>query len=263
MHLPLFPFFLIVSSFVLVVSCSSDEYTEVRAYYFPVEALEEGLVYAYAAELGDTTERRYWYYRAFPRDSGLFLVGTQYDRFFQINQIVREKIDASGAIARQVWLYELDSTRQKVIPVEAVIEADDLFPFWVRDSTGVFLYRLKYRPPFDTSAEIYLIRNRRYLGAGPDFNFEGKKYPVIRFSVREAVGHQAEGAAEIEGTGEEWYAKGLGLVYFCKTFGDKSQIQFAFRLRERFPMRELERRAAEAFKQKGEGVHDEYLVPSH
>ncbi len=231
----------------LAAACTFDGTTDIREYYFPVRELLGGQVYAYASEVGDTTERRYWYYRTFSRDSGLFLVGTQYDHFFQINQIVREKIDPTGATARQVLLYEPDTAAQKRIPIEAVIEADDLFPFRVRDSLGVFLYRLKYRPPFDTSAEIYLIRNRRYVGRGPDFDFEGKKHPTLRFALREAVGHQAEGAAEIEGTGEEWYAKGLGLVYFRKTFGSEGQIQLAFRLRERFSMSELERRAAKAF----------------
>ncbi len=233
------PLFLLAAG--LFTCC--DGTRNVRDYYFPVQRLIEGKVYAYAAEEGDTTERRYWYYRAFVRDSGLFFSGVQYDRFFQINQIVREKITSDGVIARQVLLYEADTTGQKLLPVEAVIESDDLFPFQVRDSHGVFLYRLRYRPPFDSAGEIYLIRNRRYLGPGPDFEWEGKKYPVIRFGLREAVGHQAEGSAEIEGEGEEWYAKGLGLVFFRKTFGETGQIRLAYRLREIFPMTELERRS--------------------
>lgn len=248
---------LLTGAFLAVLSaCTSGNYTDIRDYYFPIQKLQGGQVYAYASEIGDTTERRYWYYRTFPRDSGLFFAGTQYDHFFQINQIVREKIEPTGAIARQVLLYEPDSTGQKRIPTEAVIEADDLFPFRVRDSLGVFLYRLKYRPPSDTTAEIYLIRNRRYLGPGPDFELEGKKYSTIRFALREAVGHQTEGAAEIEGSGEEWYAKGVGLVYFRKTFGAQSQVQLAFRLRERFPMGELERRAAEAFRADAQHQHE-------
>lgn len=235
--------FAITGLLTLLAACA-NEGQNIRDYYFPVKDLLGGKVYAYTAEMGDTTERRYWYYRTFARDSGLFFTGVQYDHFFQINQIVRERIDPSGAVARQVLLYEPDTATQRLLPTEAIIEADDLFPFRVRDSTGVFLYRLKYRPPSDTSAEIYLIRNRRYLGPGPVFEFEGKKYPTIRFGLREAVGHRAEGAAEIEGTGEEWYAKGLGLVYFRKAFGEQGKIQLAFRLRETFPMAELERRAA-------------------
>lgn len=255
MHLRFRTGLLTTALLALLNACTTDNYTDIRDYYFPTQELLGGQVYAYASETGDTTERRYWYYRTFPRDSGLFLAGTQYDHFFQINQIVREKIEPTGAIARQVLLYEPDSAGRKRISTEAVIEADDLFPFRVRDSLGVFLYRLKYRPPSDTSAEIYLIRNRRYLGPGPDFELEGKKYPTIRFALREAVGHQAEGAAEIEGSGEEWYAKGVGLVYFRKTFGHQGQIQLAFRLRERFPMSELERRAAEAFEAEEKHEH--------
>ncbi len=237
------------------LSFCTDQSRSIRTYYFPVEDLVAGKVYAYKAEVGDTTERRYWYYRTFVRDSGLFLTGVQYDRFFQINQIVREKIEPSGAIARQVLLYEIDTAVQKLAPVETVIESDDLFPFTVRDSLGVFLYRLMYRPPGDSSAEIYLIRNRRYLGEGPAFTFQGKTYPTIRFGLREAVGHRSEGEAEVEGSGEEWYAEGLGLVYFCKTFGQQNPIQIAFRLHEILSMKELEQRAAHFFEGGGEEKH--------
>jgi len=229
----------------LLAACSENR-RDISDYYFPVENLSKGLVHAYASEEGDTTERRYWFYRTFVRDSGVFLVGTQYDRHFEINQIVREKIGESGSVAREVFLYEPDTASGKLIAVPTEIESPDLFPFSVRDSLGVFLYKLQYRPVSDTNATVYLIRNRRYLGDGPEFTFDGKKYPTVRFALHEAVGHSKEGAAEIEGHGEEWYAKGLGLVYFRKTFGQEGQIRFAFRLAETFPMAELEHRAEEA-----------------
>jgi hypothetical protein len=228
--------------FSLLASCSSDGRRDIRDYYFPVQKLTSGLVYAYASEANDTTDRRYWYYRTFVRDSGIFLAGTQYDRTFQINQIVREKIVESGSVARDAFLYEPDSITGKSIPIPAAIESPDLFPFQVRDSLGVFLYKLQYHPLSDTTATIYLIRNRRYLGDGPEFELNGKKYPTIRFGLQEAIGHSKDGAAEIEGRGEEWYAKGLGLVYYEKSFGKEGQVRFAFRLVETFPMRELERR---------------------
>ncbi len=234
--------------FSLLASCSGDGRRDIRDYYFPVQKLTSGLVYAYASEANDTTDRRYWYYRTFVRDSGIFLAGTQYDRTFQINQIVREKIVESGSVARNAFLYEPDSISGKSIPIPATIESPDLFPFQVRDSLGVFLYKLQYHPLSDTTATIYLIRNRRYLGDGPEFELNGKKYPTIRFGLQEAIGHSKDGAAEIEGRGEEWYAKGLGLVYYEKSFGKEGQVRFAFRLVETFPMRELERR--------GEAEHD-------
>lgn len=229
----------------LLLACSGGQ-RDIRDYYFPVKKLLPGLVYAYASEEGDTTERRYWFYRAFVRDSGVFLVGTQYDRYFEINQIVREKIGDSGSRAREAFLYEPDTATGKLAPIRTSVESPDLFPFQVRDSLGVFLYKLQYRPVSDTGATVYLIRNRRYLGDGPEFELNGEKYPTIRFGLHEAVGHSKEGAAEIEGHGEEWYAKGLGLVYFRKTFGQEGQIRFAYRLVETLPMAELEHRAEEA-----------------
>ncbi len=228
----------------LLFSCG-DGKRDIRAFYFPVENLQEGLVYAYASEEGDSTDRRYWFYNAFVQDSGTFLVGAQYDRDFGINQLVREKIVDNGSLARNSYLYEFDTATSKLIPVQAKIESPNLFPFQVTDSLGIFLYRIQYSPPTDSSVTISLIRNRRFLGDGPAFEFNGKKYPTIRFGLQEAIGHSAEGTAEIKGSGEEWYAKGLGLVYFRKSFGEDGAIRYAFRLKETFSMQELERRAGE------------------
>lgn len=237
-------FFLTI--FIFFVNACSDGKRDIRDYYFPVEDLKEGLVYAYAAQTGDTSERRYWYLRAFEQDSGLFMASTQYDRNFEIVQMLREKILNSGSRARNSFLYETDTTTGVARPIPVVIGSPDLFPFRVTDSLGVFLFNLKYHPLFDTAATIYVIRNRRYLGDGPGFEFAGKKYPTIRFGLREAVGNEKEGASEVAGTGEEWYAKGLGLVYYEKSFAE-GKIRYVFRLKETFPMTELERRAGRHF----------------
>lgn len=229
----------------LVLACS-DGKRDIRDYYFPVESLQDGLVYAYSAEEGDTSERRYWYYRAFKRDSGIFMASTQYDRNFEIVQMLREKVLNSGSRARNSFLYETDTATGIARPIPTVIESPELFPFRVTDSLGVFLFSLKYHPIFDTTATIYIIRNRRYLGDGPDFEFGGNTYPTIRFGLQEAVGNEKEGASEVAGTGQEWYAKGLGLVYSEKSFAG-GKIRYVFRLKEVFPMTELERRAKRQF----------------
>ena len=53
--------------------------------------------------------------------------------------------------------------------------------------------------------------------------------------------YEKEGSAEIQGEGEEWYAKGLGLVYYRKAY-DKGRLVLEYRLKDVFPMAELERR---------------------
>ena len=239
--------------FTLVVlwNCMActNEYRDIKAYYYPALDLQSGQVYAYDLTVNGSTIQDYWYFRSFVRDTGVFLASTNYDNQFNINQISRELIGKTGAVARNYFVYEQDSATQKAIQTEAVLQSPDIFPFRVKDSLGVFLFSLNYRPTSQKNAKIYLIRNRYYLGDGPDFELNGKKYPCIRMGTREAIGNENEGASEIEGKGEEWYAKGIGLVYFKKTYGDKGALVREYRLKERFDMPELERRAGKSFNQ--------------
>ena len=236
-----------VICFFIFFACSGDGKRDIRDYYFPVDDLRSGKVYEYDLAKGDSSSPEYWYYRAFRRDSGLFLAGTYYDDHFRIGQIVRQKIVDNGVQVRDYFLYESDYETGKQVQTNAVIESPDMFPFRVRDSSGVFLFRLRYHPAADSSTTIYIIRNRIFLGDGPPFIFQGEEYPCIRFGLREVIGNEKEGVAEIEGRGEEWYAKDLGLVYYRKSFGKKKQVSFEYRLKDIFPMSELEKRAAAYF----------------
>ncbi len=229
---------------IFLLACQSDGKRNIRAYYFPAEDLHDGQVYQYAVTQNGSTANEYWYYHSFLRDSGLFLTATNYDRNYQISQIATEKLFESGAVSRDYFVYEPDTVSGKAVQVRTTIESANVFPFRVTDSLGIFLFRLHYAPANDTATKIYLIRNRRFLGDGPDFEFKGKSYPCIRFGLREVVGNDKEGTSEVEGTGEEWYAKGLGLVYSRKTFGD---YHLESKLTDRFPMTVLEQRAGKHF----------------
>ena len=235
----LLPYLLIISA--LLAACNNDR-RNIRDYYFPALDLQNGKVYAYDMTVNGATAPDYWYYRSFVRDSGLFMSATNYNPQFEIDQMVRERIADDGSVARSYLMFEQDSATGKAIPVPAKLVSDVLFPFSVKDSLGVFLFNVEYHPLDNPSAKIYLIRNRRYLGDGPDFEFNGKKYPCIRMGVREAIGNESEGASEIEGVGEEWYAKDLGLVYFKKSYSEGKLVR-EYRLKEIFLMEELEKRA--------------------
>ncbi len=242
MRLSLFGSVLLVSTFL--IACQGDGKRDIRAYYFPAEDLHRGQVYQYALTQNGSTAPEYWYYRSTLRDSGLFLTATNYDRNYQIAQITTEKLFASGAVSRDYFVYEPDTLTSTVLQVRATVESPNVFPFRVTDSLGIFLFSLHYAPANDSATKIYVIRNRRFLGDGPDFELQGKTYPCIRFGLREVVGNEQEGASEVEGVGEEWYARGIGLVYSRKSFGE---YHLESRLTDRFPMTELERRAGKHF----------------
>lgn len=239
--------FLLFSLFLF--ACGSGGKRDISEYYFPVKGLKGGKVYEYVVSQNDSVQPEYWYYRTFVRDSGLFLVGTYYDYRFQIGQMVREKITKSGALAKECHLYEADpnpETEGGQIHTITEIEAPNKFPFGVTDSAGVFLFKLQFHPPDDPQTTVYVTRSRRFLGDAPDFEFDGKKYPCVRFGLREAIGSEKEEAAAVEGRGEEWYAKGLGLVYYRKAYG-KDGFKVEARLTDIFPMAELERKATAVY----------------
>lgn len=232
---------------LLAAGCSGDGRRDIRDYYFPVEDLRGGKVYEYDLVQGDSSAPEYWFYRSFERDSGLFLAGTFYDNHFQIGQIIREKIAKEGVLAREYSLYDADFETGKQIQTNAVIDSPYVYPFRVKDSVGVYIFSMKYHPVTDPDATIYLTRHRLFLGDAPVFEYDGMTYPCIRFGLLESIGTKKGGDDLLKGRGEEWYAKGLGLVYYRKSFGSKGQIKFEYRLRDIFPMSGLEKKAEAYF----------------
>lgn len=233
----------------LFLACSQGSKRDISDYYYPVKGLHGGKVYEYVVSQNDSVVPEYWYYRTFVRDSGLFLVGTYYDHRFQIGQIIREKITKSGALAKECHLYEADSnpeTEGGQIETSTQIEAPNKFPFLVSDSSGVFLFKLQFHPPEDPKTTVQVERKRRFLGDGPKFEFDGKQYACIRFRFEESISNGMAKAAPVKALGEEWYAKGLGLVYYRKVYGEGAFTVEA-RLTDIFTMAELEQKATAVY----------------
>lgn len=222
-----------------MMACNSGErYRDIRNYYFPLRALEDGLVYEYRPVHNDSFPPEYWYYRSlFPGDS-LYLSATFYAPNLIPKQQMTQKMTNSGITLKDMYLYEPDSNRKDVqhqIPVKVV--ADDVFPFKVRPEGGLYLYHIQWKPPQDPEATIRLIKNRRYLGDSTVL-FGNKRLTVARFSVRELLEYDANGIFEQEYDGEEWYAKGIGLIYYCKNISE--DFKLAYQLEDRYPMEQLE-----------------------
>ena len=235
--------------FASFFACSDGGKRDIEAYYYPVKALRAGQVYEYAVSNKDSIALEYWYFRGFVRDSGLFLSGTFYDQNFQIGQIIREKITKTGAIAKECNLYEAAPDKEEgQTQIRTMIESPNIFPFSVRDSSGTFEFKLHFMSSDNPESTIYLNRKRRFVGDAPDFEFNGENYACIRFAVYESISSQKTGRPDLESFGEERYAKGLGMVYYSKSYG-KNTFKIEARLTDIFSMAELEQRAAANFAQ--------------
>lgn len=229
-------FFGILITISILFSCQSDR-KNIRDYYFPLKALTEGLVYEYHAVNNDTLAPDYWYYRSFVTDTSVYLTATYYNpATLTPLQLVREEMYSNGMAAQDLYLYETDSTG-KQRQIKANIESGSVFPFEVRDSGGVFLYKANWQLPSEKNATTTLIKNRRYAG-DTTFVFQGKTYDCVVFQVKELLEHDQEGFFEQEFDGVEWYAKGLGLVYSKKTITPTFILEY--RLTDRYLMERLE-----------------------
>jgi hypothetical protein len=220
------------------MACQVEQKRNVEAYYLPLKALKEGLVYEYQSTNPDTFPPYYWYYRTIEQGRSTFLTGMYYDYKFMPQQLIRQLKVANGILLEEAFIYETDSNGYQIqIPME--INNGNSFPFEVKDSLGVFLYRVSWQSALDTS-KISVIRNRRFISI-TTYDFQGKSYPAIEFSVRELVEHDKEGVLTIELIGREIYAKGIGLVYVEKRAlqGNYRQVYY---LSNRYEMSVLEQK---------------------
>lgn len=234
MKLSVFALFLLPA---FLLSCSGDpDYRDIRDYYFPLKDLEEGLVYEYEPVGNDSLAPNYWYYRSFIFKDSVFLTGTYYEYELLPLQFTREELVHNGMLLEEMYLYERDSTGEQ-LRVPVAVEAGNVFPFMVRDSGGVFLFKVSWSSPLDPGATVRVIKNRRFAG-DTTYRYRGAAYDAVTFEVRELFEYDQEGVLEQEYSGIEIYAEDLGLVYYRKDITPDFQLEY--RLADRYPMKKLE-----------------------
>ena len=218
-------------------SCKEDDNTrDIRDYYYPLKALTEGQVYEYRPLNQDSLTPSYWYYRSFLTPEGKFLTGTYYEENLIPQQFIKEEMIHNGMLLEEIKLLTQDSAGQEIqIPVE--ILSGSVYPFAVRDSGGIFLYKIQWDYPIDPPTSTTLIKNRRYLG-DTTITIDAKQYDCVAFEVRELLEQDQEGYFEQEFKGMEFYAKGIGLIYYKKEI--TKEISLEYQLADRYPMTTLE-----------------------
>jgi hypothetical protein len=235
--------FLIFASLAALYSCRNDGTREIRSFYFPLNKLTEGMVYEYRAS--DALTPAYWYYRSFVETEKKYLTGTYYEQELEPLQMTRELMVSNGILLDELRIFKPEDATP---PSQTVVEVahGNVFPFKVRDSLGVFLYKISWKD--EEGQQITLTRNRRFMG-DTSFVFNGITYPCVLFKLLESVelDHPTQGYFEQALVGREGYAKGLGLVFYEKA--PKGRQPQTYRLFDRYPMSELESKARRRIKQ--------------
>ncbi|MFT5167399.1 MAG: hypothetical protein ACI8P3_002636 [Saprospiraceae bacterium] len=223
---------------MLSPSCTGEKNTKknIKAYYYPVAALKEPLVYEYRPVNNDTLGTEYYYFMTIETDTATYFTTNIYNQFFEVEQFSVEEVVSNGMLQKDYFLYITDTTGRKTrIPAE--IEYGNTFPFEVKDSTGVFLQKMKWVFSEEPLYSTTLIRNRRYIGE-KQYQYKGTDYDAVMFSLRELVDDFNDGHLETQTSGIEVYAKGIGLVYYKKNISKNLILEYE--LVDQYTMAELE-----------------------
>jgi hypothetical protein len=229
----------LLSVWVGLTSCQNRSQRDIRDFYYPLRSLQNGLVYEYRSPAIDSLTPAYWYHRSLIQDEGVYLTSTYYEHELEPLQLVKEEVVSNGMLVKDAFLYEAgdSSGRQPRIDLEVLQGA--AFPFVVSDSSGVFLYKVRWSPPQDSGATYTVIKNRRYMG-DTLVNVLGEEREAVVFQLKELLAYDKNGVFEKQYGGQEIYAEGLGLVYYSKTVDDRMSWDYA--LVGRYPMDTLEQK---------------------
>jgi hypothetical protein len=226
----------------LLCSCQPPGERDIRDYYFPVKALQSGMVYEYRVVGPDTLPPDYWYYLSHPTDSAYYLTKTYYRSDYTQQQLIREEMVRTGMLTEAVYLFTSDSSGRQHSHSAEVLQANT-FPFRVKDDRTVYLYKIRFQLPDQPHGQTTLILNRRFRG-DTVFYYEGENYPAVRFALAGLVEQRdsIQGDIEPKFWGEEIYAKGLGLVSYRRDY-DPNEPGLTYELVDRYPMRTFTQQA--------------------
>ncbi|MEM9261481.1 MAG: hypothetical protein AAGA62_17710, partial [Bacteroidota bacterium] len=136
---------------------------------------------------------------------------------------------------RDLFLYELDRPGQQV-PIQGDILSPHVFPFDISNPEDLYIYQVRFQLLSQPNGHTTFLLNRKFL-RDTTFQFEGNTYPSIQFSTLGSVDQRdtIAGAIEPVFSGREIYAKGLGLVYYERSYGQGGP-SFQHQLVDRYSM---------------------------
>ncbi len=226
---------------LLVGSCQKDVTRDIRPFYYPVEQLGEGLVYEYQT-VGETNLAPYYkYYISVQNDTGTFLVSNYYDHLYRNTQFSLEEIIPEGAVLKDYHFMDYDSLGNLSKKIIADVKASSLMAFEWTGEEGYLASEIEFKDFNDSLLLNTLSRKRSYL-KDTTYSVLGKERDCVVFSVDEVIAYNNQGEyLEYDSKILEFYAEGLGLVYFKKTI--QNNLEQAFELSNQYPIDTLINRA--------------------
>lgn len=197
------------------------------AYYLPIGAIpDSGLVYSYRNLTDTAAGPEIWRHSVI--GDGL-IESVNYGPEGEIVQQQFDRVVANGVMIDSLLLFYQDTDGLRK-PIRVRIHSPHRFPFQPGDSTKVWLTHLEWNQPLD-SLHIVLQRRRRFAG-DTTWEIKGKSIPAIRFMTDDTFETERDGWTSSAWSGEEIYAKGIGLVYYKRKISDQLSLEFSLEKKE-------------------------------
>lgn len=220
---------IVMSLGIINTSCRHTDSNpgDYSAYYLPVDAIPDtGLVYSYR-NLADTAAGpEIW--RHTTLGEGL-IESVNYGPDNEVVQRQYDRIVPNGVITDSLLLFYQDTDGLRK-PIRVKILSPHKFPFQPGDSTKVWLTHLEWNQPLD-SLYIVFQRRRRFVG-NTTWDMNGKSIPAIRFKTDDTFETERDGWTSSTWSGEEIYARGIGLVYYKRKISDQLSLEFSLEKKE-------------------------------
>ena len=225
-------------------------------FYYPIDDLEDGLVYAYESVDSPPLAPYAWYFRSVVTPDSTVLASTRYDHYYEPRQFANERIVASGSLLRDLRVFT--PTDSASTEVQAEILSPALFSFEPPEASRVLINSVRLQlpqvveegqadslgfrqnpPPPDTYT---LTRNRSYL-RDTTWTGLGQTHDAQLWRVLELTEQDRDGTLGIETETLEVYAEDIGLVYTERRYSNGARERY--QLAERFVMDTLVARAGQ------------------
>jgi len=237
--------FKLILGILTMVMSSCQSGPNLKDYYFPVNSLQEGLVYEYSAA-GDSEQPPHsWFYKSHTENGNQFLSGQYYNASGAVEQFTLEEITAARTLAREYRLISYDSTgRMKTADLKLI--KNQIYPFGKPNTKTIERFKISWSDPIETQYTNELNRGRVFKQFTP-CSYQGKEVDCAEFVMVEniEVEKKNDGVQTLETTTKELYAKGIGLVYYQKKIGDNTA--YTYELTDRISMIDFAKRYKDAF----------------
>ena len=183
----------------------------IRGYYLPLEQLKGGVLYVYSSGENDSIPPYALYYDFLSEKNQLKAVS--YDFQFNKTYSLVEDVVSNGILLDAMQIY--DQSENITDSVEVKIHHGNTFPYIIKDTTSLFIYRIEWEDPLKDGIRYELTKNRKFMGF-EEYTLDGHPVSCVRFDFVEQLDYYEEGYTEIRSSGFELYAKDIGMVYYEK-----------------------------------------------